>query len=508
MKNSLCSMALLVGGLALAVPQQGIAANLSLGPMIGDVTKESATIWARWSDDANVSVRYREVSAVKFQRSAEKFVDQASDRTWAASLRGLRPGTVYEYRLVAEAGGARTYSPLFYFRTPQAMPAQASFVVMADFANSVAKHSEALTSATAEGTDFLAVIGDWIQRDPSRQPGSKLPYPPEDAPIVLENMRQMHRDTRDPLTTLGGDLVAGVIDSSPIHPQLPVYYIWDDHDFCQNNSGADCSFKEQALQAYQEYTIAAADNGLKDAAGCGATGDWQRFDHAGLASIFMLDARSNRVDAALSTASPTLLGACQLQWLLDGLRTSTMRWKFVLTPVPFNPLTKTFDAWGAFPAERQRLVNGIKSAHIENVVFISADIHSGGAVDDGTHSSFPEVSVPHADIPNTSVNTYCRLDPHDSQVLTSEPGTWTIGGLQDPNLQIRPLTCLGKTYSDRTPGPLPPPPYPLDGKSSTGYLRVDISNQEAVLEIHDGSGRVRQGLLANGKAVPLRLRIN
>jgi alkaline phosphatase D len=508
MKNTCCSAAFLAAWLAITSPQQGIAATLSLGPMIGAVTTDSATVWGRWSDDANVSVRYREVGAAKFQRSVETFVDQASDRTWAAPLRGLRAGTVYEYRLVAETGGTRTYSPLFYFRTANTSPSHASFVVMADFVNNVGEHSEALTSAAAEGTDFLAIIGDWIQRDPSQQPGSKLPYPPEDAPIVLENMRQMHRDTRDPLTAIGSDLVAGVIDSSPSRPQLPVYYAWDDHDFCQNNSSADCSFKKQALQAYREYTIAAADNGLKKSAGCGATGDWQRFDHAGLASIFMLDARSNRVNAGSATASPTMLGNCQLQWLLDGLQSSTMRWKFVLTPVPFNPLTKTFDAWGAFPAERQRLVDGINNAHIKDVVFISADIHSGGAVDDGTHSSFAEVSVPHANMPNAVVNTYCRVDSHDKQVLTSEPGTWTIGGLEDPNLQIRPLTCLGKTYSNHTPGPLPPPPYPQDGNGSPGYLRVDVSGSQAVMEIHDGSGKVRQGKLADGTVVPLRLELN
>ena len=31
---------------------------------------------------------------------------------------------------------------------------------------------------------------------------------------------------------------------------------------------------------------------------------------------------------------------------------------------------------------------------IKNVVFVSGDIHSGGAIDDGTYSERPELSVP------------------------------------------------------------------------------------------------------------------
>jgi phosphodiesterase/alkaline phosphatase D-like protein len=90
-----------------------------------------------------------------------------------------------------------------------------------------------------------------------------------------------------------------------------------------------------------------------------------------------------------------------------------------------------------------RLVDATQEAGLHNVVFISGDIHSGGAIDDGTHSGVPEVSVPHANMPSTTVNTCCRGSRAGGPTLINEPGTWTIGGLQDPNLQIHPMTCMG-----------------------------------------------------------------
>ncbi len=480
------------------------ALELSQGPMVGAVTSESAKIWSRWSGEAEVFVRYRPVGSHPFARTASVNASTDADWTAKAGIDGLAPGTTYEYHVVAKAGAKRTSSPTHYFRTRPASASALSFSVLSDFALQL-KPSTALAMAASPRPDFVAVIGDWDHRDPSRDHDTGNPYPPKRAPDVLEFMRAMHRDTRSPSSAIGAQVVAGFIDSSAANPQLPLFYVWDDHDYCQNNTGAGCNFKAQALQSLKEYFIPAADNGWTDSSGCGATGAWQHFDRAGLASIFVLDARSNRVDAASAEGARTLLGSCQLQWLIAGLKSSTQTWKFVLSPVPFNPLTKAYDGWGAFVDDRQQILDAMGSAGIKNVVFISGDIHSGGAIDDGTHSGVPEISVPHANMPNTWVNTYCRSVQSGAATLTSEPGTWTIGGLQDPNLQIRAMTCLGKSYFDDEPGSLPLPPYPLDGTDSPGYVHVDVDANSARIEVRDAAGAVKMGSRADGTSVPMRL---
>ncbi len=91
-----------------------------------------------------------------------------------------------------------------------------------------------------------------------------------------------------------------------------------------------------------------------------------------------------------------MLGPVQLAWLKDRLATSTSPWKAVVTTVPFNPtVAKNRDSWQGYLPERQSIVDFIRAHDIHGVVFVSGDIHSGGAIDDGTNNSgFPELSIP------------------------------------------------------------------------------------------------------------------
>ena len=59
-------------------------------------------------------------------------------------------------------------------------------------------------------------------------------------------------------------------------------------------------------------------------------------------------------------------------------------------------------------AERTELVDFIEANRIAGVVIISGDVHSGGAIDNGTNSRFPEMSVPFANLgfANTGYGTW------------------------------------------------------------------------------------------------------
>ena len=101
----------------------------------------------------------------------------------------------------------------------------------------------------------------------------------------------------------------------------------------------------------------------------------------------MLDLRSQRDPNSVSDSpSKSILGAEQKAWMKEGLLRATATWKFIMSTVPFNPTSKRSDSWAAFQTERHEIVEFIETNGISNVIIISGDIHSGGALDNGINS--------------------------------------------------------------------------------------------------------------------------
>jgi hypothetical protein len=272
----------------------------------------------------------------------------------------------------------------------------------------------------------------------------------------LTGMRTMHRDLRAPLdaggTGFGTEFYDGLI-AGPT--QLPLYYVWDDHDYCVNNADTGCAARPQAIQAYDEYFVFSREPGAAPSA-AQRGGVWQRLAYGKDLDVFMLDARSNR---DLTTVPPTMLGATQLNWLVNGLTTSTAAIKLIVSPVPFNATTKAWDAWGYFPEERAAFLAAIQG--VAGVVIVSGDIHSGGAVEfggPGGHSELPEISTPHANMPNTWVDTWDSPREGD----------------------LQPKWSLGQ-----------PDGKPLSGISSPGYVHVQVHGRNALFTVRDAGGNVR-----------------
>jgi alkaline phosphatase D len=80
--------------------------------------------------------------------------------------------------------------------------------------------------------------------------------------------------------------------------------------------------------------------------------------------------------------------------LCDWLIHSPARIKFVVTSVMFYPDQKRSDddAWQAFPEQRLRLLETIRTHSIKNVVFISGDVH-GSLTSRLTHSEDADFEV-------------------------------------------------------------------------------------------------------------------
>jgi len=144
----------------------------------------------------------------------------------------------------------------------------------------------------------------------------------------------------------------------------------------------------------------------------------------------------------------------QKTWLLNGLRRSNAKWKFITSGVNFNPTCKPADSWGGFTTEQQEIVDFVNDNNISGVIIISGDLHSGGAIDDGTNSGIIEFSVPHT-------NMQMRED-HPTGVTTTTPGEWSE--FQDSGV----------------------------GNAGFGWIQVLTNPDRVVIEVRDEQGALRR----------------
>jgi alkaline phosphatase D len=363
--------------------------------LVGAVTDTTAKVSFRTTDAANVFVECSPDPALAEQvtLSDEYGTSASSDFTTHVRLAGLAPETTYYYRILVN-GVPQQIPPYPSFRTfpPAGSVRDFTFAVVSD-TDHIQDDNGAPVYEEVDGENpaFVIQIGDFDHS----------------IPLTLQDMRSVHRSVRDPAYPAGADFVAHIAN------RFPFFHTWDDHDYGTNDSDKTFAGRADALQAFKEYYP------LPDDAPNPSAGIWHKFSYA-QADFFVLDLRSQR-DPNLSPPGPQksmldgdVIPNGQKQWLKDALIWSTARWKFILTSVPFNSTSKRIpkDAWSGFGNERAELIDYIHLHQIQGVIFVSGDLHSGGGIDDGSNSAFPEINVPHTNMPDGD---------------TGELGTWSEG---------------------------------------------------------------------------------
>jgi alkaline phosphatase D len=187
---------------------------------------------------------------------------------------------------------------------------------------------------------------------------------------------------------------------------MALVHVWDDHDYGGNDEDKNFANRSDAWQAFDEYYPTHdrpnAANGL-----------WHSFV-CGEAEFFILDTRSQRdPNSSTDNEDKSMLDGDnitndQKQWLKDGLKNSTKTWKFIISSVTFNLYARpsSDDLWHSFTTERDELADYLVDESIEDVIVLSADIHTGGGIDDGTNSGLgvTELTVPHTNLPSGNQN--------------------------------------------------------------------------------------------------------
>jgi membrane-associated phospholipid phosphatase len=212
----------------------------------------------------------------------------------------------------------------------------------------------------------------------ARTPACSTPSPTAD-PLVYVEMGDIH------YANIGGNFPAAFREAydrlltepgqAALYRQVPIAYVWDDHDYGPNDGDSTSPSRPAARQVYREVVPHA---GVEP----GDAPINQAFT-IGRVRFVMTDNRSERT-------ADSMLGASQLAWLLEELTMSSRTHALVVwvNPVPWIAEPREGgDNWSGYPDERRLIADTIAEAEVDNLIMVSGDAHMV-ALDDGSNSDY------------------------------------------------------------------------------------------------------------------------
>lgn len=167
---------------------------------------------------------------------------------------------------------------------------------------------------------------------------------------------------------------------------VPVDYVWDDHDMSNNNADKNSVSIPAAAEMYRK---AFPHYPLPDPQPL-STAVYHAFT-VGRVRIIVSDLRSQRSPSnQVDDFNKTMMGVYQKQWFKEEIVNAKKNGQFVIwiSPVPWvtNPIDSERDNWGGYQTEQRELVEFLTSLEMQKqMVIFTGDMHSA-AIDDGTHA--------------------------------------------------------------------------------------------------------------------------
>lgn len=185
------------------------------------------------------------------------------------------------------------------------------------------------------------------------------------------------------------DLIMNQSRQKNLYQNIPLAYIWDDHDYGTNDSDGSYNLKYIASEAYREqvpyYPLVEKLNIIE---GKGAI--YQSFI-IGRVRFIMTDSRFHQEPInTVNELNRSVLGSQQRRWLLEQLKFAKQQQQnnregltIWVNSIPWigSPNAPT-GSWNKFPQERTLIANFIKENQIDKLLMITGDAHML-ALDDG-----------------------------------------------------------------------------------------------------------------------------
>ncbi len=418
MKKIILPLFLLICSLSVGVAQQNILRsplqtqldeNLKPfyhGVASGDPLFDRVIIWTRVTPEkeGEIQVNWKvatDVAMTNIVKSGKTKTDNSKDYTVKIDVAGLKSNTTYYYQFTSNKQNSligRTKT------TPEGADVkQLRFAVVscsnyqAGFFNAYKKISERNDlDAVIHLGDYIYEYGEGKYGDSTLSKTNQRSLTPKTEIIKLEDYRGRYSTYR-----LDPDLIKA-------HQQHPFITIWDDHESAndaykegaQNHNeqeGEWLTRKSISKKVYAEWMPIRGD----------AEKIYRIINYGNLMDLIMLDTRlegrekqiRDVTNADLYSESRTILGKEQKDWFLKSLSESKAQWKVIGNQVVFSEfnvgwaasavpnqtpegLENLFlDIWDGYPAERKGIINFLETQKINDLVFITGDIHSAFAFD-------------------------------------------------------------------------------------------------------------------------------
>ncbi|OGU22950.1 MAG: hypothetical protein A2580_04100 [Hydrogenophilales bacterium RIFOXYD1_FULL_62_11] len=376
-----------------------VFAALPNGVASGDVTQSSAWLWAR--SDTTGLVNFEVATDAAFTNVVNTFNTAVIDPMQPVKglVSGLSAGQQYYYRATDSTLSSFNGS----FRTAAAAGTQNGlrFGVAGDWRGELAPYP-AIKNVASRDLDFFVKHGDTIYAE-------RYSGPAQPTASTLTDYRDRHNEvlsTRYNMNTW-----------QDVRASTPVFASIDDHEVVNDFAGGapvgsgyynDTQRYQDGLQAFREYMPIADTNysGTGDTRFDGKPDLYRAQQFGDDALMILTDARSFRdaelaawngtpADAARfltksATQDRTMLGRTQLDQVkadLSQAQQDGVTWKFlhIAEPTQNLGLAAAGDRYEGYARERTELLSYIRNEGIDNVVFVTADIH-GTLVNNLTYS--------------------------------------------------------------------------------------------------------------------------
>ncbi|GAA1719249.1 alkaline phosphatase D family protein [Brachybacterium phenoliresistens] len=398
----------------------GSRLTLPSGIQTGDVTSSSAVLWSRASGVGRLHAVLHPLDA-----DGERITGRGRGRgrgpitlrgSWASadtdltariSAKGLPAGTAFETEIFFEdENGRRGEIGRGSFRTAPGRRSDGAqtFVWTADTAgqgygiNPDVGGMFGYETMRSLAPDFFLHAGDTIYAD---GPIAETLEEPDGAiwrNVVTEEVSKV----AETLQEFRGRHAYNLLDENvrAMYAEVPVIATWDDHETTNNWWPGEILEDERytvrdvdtlaarGRRAWQEYQPIADPRAMGRGSGFEPARIYRRIERGPDLDVFVLDMRTAKGEntAGREQQATSIFGEEQLQWLLEGLRTSTATWKVILADLPLGVIVpdgegqeSISNAEDGAPLGRElelaRLLSGIKHQGTRNIVFLTGDVH-------------------------------------------------------------------------------------------------------------------------------------
>ena len=331
---------------------------INSGPMVGYSTMQEVLLWVQTDEKAKVHFEYYEIDNPKIRFKTDE-IETLKKSGYVAKLIAdqVKPGEKYKYDIyINDLKVERDYpmefqtQKLWKWRTD---PPDVNFVIgSCSYVNEpkfdrpgkpYGNNFEIFSSIHSKNPDFMLWLGD----------NTYLREPDWNSRTGFIN-RYSH--TR------------ALAELQPLLASTHHYATWDDHDFGPNNSDGSFWLKETASEIFKLFW----GNPNYDVTGNGGiTGFFQWGD----LDFFLMDNRYHRTSNNNFTEDRQLLGKDQIDWLINALTFSQAPFKFIAIGGQVLSSGAVYENYATYPEERKYLLDKIREAKIEGVVFLDGDRH-------------------------------------------------------------------------------------------------------------------------------------